>query len=136
MEVIKSDIEGVVIIEPRIFEDSRGYFFEAFSEREFVEKVCNTRFVQDNESFSSKGVVRGLLGSFPAHVAARNSTATGTARLCKRRGGSIAADSIARHCEIFLAAESLFQLVIIHRDRVLPNILRTEVHFERNRLHL
>ena len=52
-----------------------------------------------------QGVVRGLLGSFPAHVAARNSTATGTARLCKRRGGSIAADSIARHCEIFLAAE-------------------------------
>ena len=52
-----------------------------------------------------QGVVRGLLGSFPAHVAARNSTATGTARLCKRRGGSIAADSIARNCEIFLAAE-------------------------------
>ena len=52
-----------------------------------------------------QGVVHGLLGSFPAHVAARNSTATGTARLCKRRGGSIAADSIARNCEIFLAAE-------------------------------
>mgnify|MGYP003301624711 FL=1 len=52
-----------------------------------------------------QSVVRGLLGSFPAHVAARNSTATGTARLCKRRGGSIAADSIARNCEIFLAAE-------------------------------
>ncbi len=51
------------------------------------------------------GIVRGLLGSFPAHVAVRNSTATGTARLCNRRGGSIAADSIARHCEIFLAAE-------------------------------
>ena len=52
-----------------------------------------------------QGVVRGLLGSFPAHVAARNSTATSTARLCKRRGGCIAADSIARNCEIFLAAE-------------------------------
>ena len=51
------------------------------------------------------GVVRALLGSFPAHVAARNSTATGTARLCNRRGGSIAADSVARNCDIFLAAE-------------------------------
>lgn len=51
------------------------------------------------------GVVRGLLGSFPAHVAARNSTATGTARLCQRRGGSIATDSVAREADIFLAAE-------------------------------
>lgn len=68
MEIIKSDIEGVVIIEPRIFEDSRGYFFESFSEREFVEKVCNTRFVQDNESKSSYGVVRGLHFQLPPHA--------------------------------------------------------------------
>ena len=68
MEVIKSDIEGVVIIEPRIFEDSRGYFFESFSEREFVEKVCNTHFVQDNESKSSYGVVRGLHFQLPPHA--------------------------------------------------------------------
>ncbi len=50
-------------------------------------------------------VVAGLLGSFPGHIAARNSTATGTARLCQRRGGSIAADSVARKADIFLAAE-------------------------------
>lgn len=68
MKVIKSDIEGVVIIEPRIFEDSRGYFFESFSEREFVEKVCNTHFVQDNESKSSYGVVRGLHFQRPPHA--------------------------------------------------------------------
>lgn len=68
MEVIKSDIEGVVIIEPRIFEDSRGYFFESFSEREFLEKVCNTHFVQDNESKSSYGVVRGLHFQLPPHA--------------------------------------------------------------------
>lgn len=68
MEVIKSDIEGVVIIEPRLFEDSRGYFFESFSEREFVEKVCNTHFVQDNESKSSYGVVRGLHFQRPPHA--------------------------------------------------------------------
>lgn len=60
MEVIKTNIEGVVIIEPRIFRDERGYFFESFSQREFQEKVCNTVFVQDNESKSSYGVLRGL----------------------------------------------------------------------------
>ena len=60
MDVIKTEIEGVVIIEPRLFTDARGYFFESFSEREFEEKVCRTRFVQDNESKSSYGVLRGL----------------------------------------------------------------------------
>lgn len=60
MEVVKTNIEGVVIIEPRIFRDERGYFFESFSQREFQEKVCNTVFVQDNESKSSYGVLRGL----------------------------------------------------------------------------
>lgn len=60
MEVIKTELEGVVIIEPRIFKDARGYFFESFSAREFNEKVCNTTFVQDNESYSSYGVLRGL----------------------------------------------------------------------------
>lgn len=60
MEIIKTKIEGVVILEPRIFRDARGYFFESFSQREFEEKVCGTTFVQDNESYSSYGVVRGL----------------------------------------------------------------------------
>ena len=60
MEVIKTAIEGVVIIEPRIFKDSRGYFFESFSKREFDEKVAKVDFVQDNESCSSYGVMRGL----------------------------------------------------------------------------
>ncbi len=60
MEVIKTDIEGVVIIEPRIFSDDRGYFYESFSDKEFTEKVCKTVFVQDNQSKSSYGVLRGL----------------------------------------------------------------------------
>ena len=60
MNVIKTDIEGVVIIEPRIFNDDRGYFFESFSQREFDAKVRPIRFVQDNESMSSYGVMRGL----------------------------------------------------------------------------
>jgi dTDP-4-dehydrorhamnose 3,5-epimerase len=60
MEVIKTDIEGVVIIEPRIFKDARGYFFESYSKREFDEKVRSVNFVQDNESCSTRGVMRGL----------------------------------------------------------------------------
>ncbi|MCM1503865.1 MAG: dTDP-4-dehydrorhamnose 3,5-epimerase [Muribaculum sp.] len=60
MEVISTHIPGVVIIEPRIFKDSRGYFFESYSQREFDEKVAPVRFVQDNESQSTYGVVRGL----------------------------------------------------------------------------
>ena len=60
MNVIKTDIDGVVIIEPTIFGDARGYFFESFSQREFDEKICPIRFVQDNESMSHFGVMRGL----------------------------------------------------------------------------
>ena len=60
MEVIKTDIEGLVVIQPRIFNDARGYFFESFSQREFEEKVGPIRFVQDNESKSTRGVLRGL----------------------------------------------------------------------------
>jgi dTDP-4-dehydrorhamnose 3,5-epimerase len=65
MEVIKTNIEGVLIIEPKVFGDKRGYFFESFSQREFDEKVApilghSINFVQDNESMSSYGVMRGL----------------------------------------------------------------------------
>ena len=65
MEIIKTNIDGVLIIEPRVFKDSRGYFFESFSQREFDNKVTpilghSINFVQDNESMSSYGVMRGL----------------------------------------------------------------------------
>lgn len=60
MEIIKTAIEGLLIIKPRVFEDARGYFFESFSRREFEEKVGKVSFVQDNESMSSYGVMRGL----------------------------------------------------------------------------
>ena len=60
MNVIQTSIDGVVIIEPHVFNDSRGYFFESFNQREFEEKVCKTIFVQDNESKSSYGDLRGL----------------------------------------------------------------------------
>lgn len=60
MDVIETALEGVVIIEPKIFGDDRGYFFESFSQREFDEKVRKVNFVQDNESMSTYGVMRGL----------------------------------------------------------------------------
>lgn len=60
MNIIKTAIEGLVIIEPRLFQDGRGYFFESFNQIEFETKVCKTTFVQDNESKSNYGVIRGL----------------------------------------------------------------------------
>lgn len=60
MEIVKTAIEGLLVIKPRVFEDARGYFFESFSQREFEEKVGKVVFVQDNESMSSYGVMRGL----------------------------------------------------------------------------
>mgnify|MGYP001782644359 CR=1 FL=1 len=60
MEIIGTAIEGLVIIEPRLFKDARGYFFESFSQREFEKKIGPVDFVQDNESMSSYGVMRGL----------------------------------------------------------------------------
>lgn len=65
MEIIRTDIDGVLVIEPKVFGDKRGYFFESFSQREFDEKVApilghTVHFVQDNESMSSFGVMRGL----------------------------------------------------------------------------
>ena len=60
MNIIKTNIEGAVILEPRVFYDERGYFLESFSERWFRSTVCDTHFVQDNESKSGYGVLRGL----------------------------------------------------------------------------
>lgn len=60
MNIIQTSISGVVIIEPRLFKDDRGYFFESFSERDFNTQVREVKFVQDNESMSSYGVMRGL----------------------------------------------------------------------------
>lgn len=68
MNIIQTAIPDVVIIEPKIFGDSRGYFFESFSEKNFIEKVTDARFVQDNESKSCYGVVRGLHFQKPPHA--------------------------------------------------------------------
>lgn len=71
MEVIKTDIEGPLVIEPKVFGDARGYFFESFSQREFDAKVGELRFMQDNESCSRRGVMRGLHFQMPPFTQAK-----------------------------------------------------------------
>ena len=71
MNVIRTDIPDVVIIEPRVFGDHRGYFFESFSEKDFSENVREVKFVQDNESKSCYGVLRGLHFQKPPHAQAK-----------------------------------------------------------------
>lgn len=71
MELIKTDIEGVVILKPKVFEDARGYFFESYSKAEFERLVGPVDFVQDNESCSSRGVMRGLHFQRPPYTQAK-----------------------------------------------------------------
>jgi dTDP-4-dehydrorhamnose 3,5-epimerase len=68
MPFIETGLPGLVVFEPRVFADSRGYFFESFSERTFTEQGITTRFVQDNQSRSSYGVIRGLHYQLPPHA--------------------------------------------------------------------
>lgn len=71
MNFIKTEIDGVVIVEPRVFEDARGYFFESYNEAEFVANGITNKFVQDNQSKSSYGVVRGLHCQLGEHAQAK-----------------------------------------------------------------
>lgn len=71
MEYIKTEIEGVVILRPKVFEDNRGYFFESFSQRDFDTNVYPVRFLQDNQSRSVKRVIRGLHFQKPPHAQAK-----------------------------------------------------------------
>lgn len=112
MEVIKTKIEGIVIIEPRIFEDARGYFYESFSQKEFDEKVMPIRFVQDNESMSTYGVMRGL------HFQRPPFTQSKLVRCCRGAILDIAVDirkgspTYGQHVAIELTEENHRQLFI------------------------
>ena len=68
MQVTKTELEGVFIIEPRVFEDARGYFFESYSSQKLEEAGITTKFVQDNQSKSSYGVIRGVHYQLPPHA--------------------------------------------------------------------
>ena len=112
MNVVKTDIEGVVIIEPTIFGDSRGYFFESYSQREFDEKVRPVRFVQDNESRSHYGVVRGLHFQKGPHAQSK------LVRVVEGRVLDVAVDlrrgspTFGRYAAVELSAENKRQLFI------------------------
>lgn len=86
MEFIKTDIEGVFIIEPKVFNDARGYFMEAWKQSEFNEKVGRVDFIQDNESKSSFGVLRGL------HYQKGNTSQSKLVRVIKGRVLDVAVD--------------------------------------------
>lgn len=112
MELIKTAIEGVVILEPRVFGDARGYFFESFSQRVFDELVGKVDFVQDNESRSSYGVVRGLHYQLPPHTQAK------LVRVVKGRVLDVAVDlrkgsaTFGKHVAVELSEEDKKQLFI------------------------
>jgi len=71
MQFIKTAIDGVVIVKPTVFADSRGYFFESYNEQEFIKNGITNRFVQDNQSKSSYGVIRGLHCQLGEHAQAK-----------------------------------------------------------------
>ena len=112
MNVIETGIEGLLILEPRIFKDARGYFFESFSQREFEEKVGPVRFVQDNESMSTYGVMRGLHFQCPPYTQSK------LVRCVSGRVLDVAVDirlgspTYGRHVAVELSAENHRQFFI------------------------
>lgn len=112
MEVITTEIPGLVLIKPRIFNDGRGYFFESYSKREFDEKVSPVEFVQDNESMSVYGVIRGLHFQRPPHSQAK------LVRCIRGRVLDVALDlrkyspTFGRHFAVELSEENHLQFFI------------------------
>ena len=112
MKVIKTEIPDVLILEPKVFGDSRGYFFESFSQREFDKEVAKIEFVQHNESCSSKGVVRGMHFQKPPFSQAK------LVRCVKGKVRDVALDirkdspTYGKYIEVILSAENHRQLFI------------------------
>lgn len=114
MTIIKTEIEGPLILEPRVFEDARGYFFESYSKREFDKQVGPVEFVQDNESCSSFGVIRGLHFQRPPYCQAK------LVRCVKGRVLDVAVDirkgspTYGKHVAVELSDENHRQFFIPH----------------------
>ena len=112
MDYIKTDIEGVYILEPRVFNDARGYFMEAWKRDEFIEHVGQVDFIQDNESKSSYGVLRGL------HYQKGEWSQAKLVRVIKGRVLDVAVDirqgspTIGRHVAVELSGENHRQFFI------------------------
>ena len=112
MEIIKTNIDGVVILKLRVFGDERGYFFESFSMQRFEQEVCKTTFVQDNESKSKYGVLRGLHYQLPPYTQAK------LVRVVKGRVLDVAVDirkdspDFGKHVAVELSEDNKYQLFI------------------------
>ena len=112
MKYIKANIEGVYVIEPNVFDDARGYFFEAWKQAEFNEKIGKVDFIQDNESKSSFGVLRGL------HYQKGNTSQAKLVRVIKGRVLDVVVDirksssTFAKHIMVELSEENKRQLFI------------------------
>lgn len=130
MKIIETAIEGVVIIEPRLFKDERGYFFESFSQREFEEKIRKISFVQDNESKSSYGVLRGLHFQKPPYAQSK------LVRVIKGAVLDVAVDirkgspTFGKHVAVELTEENHLQLFIPRGFAHGFSILSQEVIFQ------
>ena len=130
MKIIETAIEGVVIIEPRLFKDERGYFFESFSQREFEEKIRKISFVQDNYSKSSYGVLRGLHFQKPPYAQSK------LVRVIKGAVLDVAVDirkgspTFGKHVAVELTEENHLQLFIPRGFAHGFSVLSQEVIFQ------
>lgn len=130
MKIIETAIEDVVIIEPRLFKDERGYFFESFSQREFEEKIRKISFVQDNESKSSYGVLRGLHFQKPPYAQSK------LVRVIKSAVLDVAVDirkgspTFGKHVAVELTEENHLQLFIPRGFAHGFSVLSQEVIFQ------
>lgn len=112
MQVIDTILEGVKIIIPKVFLDDRGYFFESFNDKEFREKVCNTTFVQDNQSKSCKGTLRGLHWQAPPFAQSKLVRVTKGAVIDVAVDVRVGSPTFGKHVSVKLSDENNFQLFI------------------------
>lgn len=130
MEVIKTELEGVVILDPRLFKDDRGYFFESFSQREFDEKVRPVKFVQDNESKSVYGVLRGLHFQKPPFAQSKLVRVIQGAVLDVAVDIRVGSPTYGKHVAVELTAENHRQLFIPRGFAHGFSVLTDEVVFQ------
>ena len=112
MQVIDTILEGVKIIVPKVFLDDRGYFFESFNDKEFREKVCNTTFVQDNQSKSCKGTLRGLHWQAPPFAQSKLVRVTKGAVIDVAVDVRVGSPTFGKHVSVKLSDENNLQLFI------------------------
>ena len=112
MQVIDTILEGVKIVVPKVFFDDRGYFFESFNDKEFREKVCDTTFVQDNQSKSCKGTLRGLHWQAPPFAQSKLVRVTKGAVIDVAVDIRVGSPTFSKHVAVELTDENNLQLFI------------------------